>query len=98
MNKTEYLLTCITEEGGEISQAAAKCLRFGMFDTHPKNDNVPNVNLLVNEINDMLGVAELLKESGFTVFGKIGDREAIDAKKEKVIRWMDYSRELGLVE
>lgn len=92
MNKIEYLLTCAAEEGGEISQAAAKCARFGLDDTHPKNENVPNIKLFIKEVNDLLGVVELLQECEIPELLELGNRKDIEAKKEKVRHWMGYSR------
>ncbi len=95
MNKIEYLLTCAAEEGGEISQAAAKCARFGLYDKHPKNENAPNVELFIKEVNDLLGVVELLQECEIPELLELGNRKDIDAKKEKVKKWMGYSRMHG---
>jgi hypothetical protein len=89
MNITEHLLMCIAEESGEIAQIAGKAGRFGLADHHPKTDNVPNVDLLVAEINDLLAVAEMLGLEG------IGDRSAIDRKKARVLTFMHYARERG---
>ena len=98
MNKIEYLLTCAAEEGGEISQAAAKCARFGLYDRHPINDDIPNAALLIREINDLLGVVEAIEEMGHPSFCMIGDRKQIDEKKEKLKKWMNYSSGVGCLD
>lgn len=90
MNKTEYLLMCASEECGEIIQAIGKIGRFGEDDCHPEGGLLNNEHL-VKEVNDLLGVLELLEENGVSLRG-IGCRIDIDEKKSKVERWMKYSR------
>lgn len=96
MNKTEYLLMCASEECGEIIQAIGKIGRFGETAYHPEI-GIPNNKQLVKEVNDLLGVLELLKENGVSLRG-IGCRIDIDEKKSKVERWMKYSRKCGILE
>lgn len=52
MNKLEYLLGCLAEEGGEIVQAACKANRFGLYDKHPKRGDTTNEQDIVAEFND----------------------------------------------
>lgn len=94
MNIIEYLLVCVSEEGSEVSQAACKAARFGISDAHPDRDMLPNNEYLVREVNDLLGVLELLQEYGAPIQG-IGDRDAIEAKKVRVKKFMVYSQERG---
>ena len=94
MNKIEHLLMCVAEEAGEVAQAAGKSGRFGVTDSHPKRDMVPNNEYLVKEVNDLLAVLEMLIESGVPLHG-IGNREDIEAKKHKVLHFMEYARERG---
>ena len=93
MNKIEHLLLCVAEEGGEITQAAGKAGRFGLSDS-PPNGGLPNNEYLVREVNDLLGVLELLQEHGVPLPG-IGDREMIEAKKAKVTHFMTYATQRG---
>ena len=95
MDKIHYLLMCLMEECGEISQAAGKVGRFGIS-SKPPNGGLPNNEYLVLEINDFLGVLELLKEEGVDLSG-IGNREAIEMKKKKLLHFMELSKNLGIV-
>ncbi|KFZ25570.1 MAG: hypothetical protein KQ78_02236 [Candidatus Izimaplasma bacterium HR2] len=95
MNKTEYLLMCASEECGEIIQAIGKIGRFGGVNFHPKTD-ISNNEQLVLEVNDLLGILELLEENG-VLLGGIGCRGDIDEKKHKVEQWMEYSRDNGIL-
>lgn len=93
MNTIEHLLTCLGEEGGEVTNAACKALRFGL-DDEPPGGGLRNHEYIVKEVNDLLGVVELLQEHGVGLTG-IGSREDIDAKKAKVHKFMKYAIERG---
>ena len=93
MNITEHLLVCANEEGLEIGQAADKALRFGLHDGYPNTDRT-NINDFINEVNDLLGVLELMEENGIEL-PNLFDRKAIDNKKIKVKKFMDVAITLG---
>jgi len=96
MNIVEHLLVCANEEGLEIGQAADKALRFGLEDMHPKTGTT-TLSSLVAEINDLLGVIELMQDHGVKLEG-LFDRLAIEKKKAKVLIWMEYSRKAGTLQ
>ncbi len=94
MNKTNHLLFTIAEEAGEVAQLAGKCGRFGLEDSHPKTGDVPNLTLLIGEINDLLGAVEMLVEGlPYAPMSYVGDREQINAKKLRIVEYMEYARE-----
>lgn len=93
MYKIEYLLACIAEEGSEVSQIACKALRFGLND-HAPNSDMSNGELIVKELNDLLAVVEMLKDEGYPL-PMVGDRDDIQQKKDKVERFMEYSKRSG---
>lgn len=82
MNLLEHLLTCTAEEGGEVSQAAHKALRFGLDDINPKTQRT-NLQDIVSEFNDLIGALELLQEEGVNLQG-LYDRQAIESKKARI--------------
>lgn len=95
MDATNHLLVCFGEEGSEIAQDTCKCLRFGLEDRNVLNPDGPtNRERLVNELNDLMGVAELLVENGILPRDWY-DRTKIDKKKAKVIEFMNYARKVG---
>lgn len=94
MNAIEYLLTCLAEEAGEVVQAACKAGRFGVTDAHPDRNLLPNNEYIVRELNDQLAVVEMLRDAGVPLPG-IGDRAAINAKKQRVLEYMEYSVKRG---
>lgn len=95
MTKTEYLFLCLAEEGGELTQAAGKAGRFGATD-RPPGGGLRNDDHVVHEINDVLAVVELLEEQGVDLAG-VGDRQAIEQKKAKVLRFMHFSERRGVL-
>lgn len=97
MNKTEYLLTKLMEECGEVVRIASKYQRFGR-DSYNPNDNDPETNetSLINELGDLIAVMELLVENDI-IYGN-PDGLYIDAKKQITLQFMERSRQLGLLE
>lgn len=91
MNTTEHLLVCLGEEGSEVAQTTSKILRFGIDDVNVLNPTGPNNReRLILELNDLMAVADLL----ITLDVLPADWESPDlqkAKKEKVLKFMDYA-------
>lgn len=95
MNETEHLLTCLGEEGCEIAQDVAKALRFGLEDRNVLNPTGPtNRERLVVELNDLMGVLEMLEERGI-IPTPWYSRKLILEKKAKVAKFMEYARGTG---
>lgn len=82
MTLVDYLLVCLMEECGELSQRAGKAIRFGVEEVQP-GQPLTNARRLVDEANDVLAILELLKERGMPLPG-LGDVAAIEAKKARV--------------
>lgn len=82
---TNHLLACIAEEAGEITQAACKGLRFGLDRVEPST-NSSNFAKLITEANDLIAVIEMFVSYDVGV-EFIPDREAIEAKKLKVMKY-----------
>ena len=94
MTRDEHLFACLAEECGEIIQIVGKILRFGASDHHPKRSDIPNIELLNDEFNDLLGIISLLKDSGYSLFE---DSHKIIKKYNKVLKYMEYSKSLGKI-
>ncbi len=95
MNKIEYLLVCLNEECVEIAKDATKALRFGLNDRNElAPDSKTNAERLMSEVNDLLGVMNMLVEE--CVIPPYWQNEAEQGKKiEKVNKFMKYSRDCG---
>ena len=91
MNRGEHLLTILSEECAEVTQAATKAMRFGM---HEQRDlPTSNYDRLNEEINDLYAVIEMV-EHAFDI-GLERNGEMINAKQEKVEKYLKYSEECG---
>lgn len=93
MNTIEYLLSCLAEECAEVGQRCSKAQRFGLDEVYPYT-GLTNEEAICLEFNDILATIELLQFYGISL-KDIGNRKAITTKKEKVIKYMKYSKELG---
>ena len=70
-------------------------LRFGQDDINPERD-LTAVQVLVAELNDLQGVIELLQER--IELPGLNDREAIEVKKAKVHKYMNYAYSHGTLQ
>jgi len=90
MTTEEHLLVCLAEECAEVIHEIGKILRFGMNDNHPSEKNIiKNEQRLNNEINDVMGVVEMLQEEGVKIDI---DEDRVAAKKQKILKYMAYAR------
>lgn len=109
MNDKEHLLVCAAEEGieiadeaarvaSELSKVACKGLRFGLDDRNVLDPTGPtNRERLIDEMNDLMGVADLMVEAGILPAYWM-DRAKIEAKKAKVRKFMKYAEGAGALE
>ena len=89
MNKTEHLLTVLTEECSEATQRACKAARFGLTEIQP-GQREDNKRRLEREYAEVVAVAELL--------GLRARKKDKAAKVKKLKKYMDLSRKLGTLE
>lgn len=94
MNRLQLLLGKLAEEGSEITQIALKTQQFGLHERHPQLDE-DNRQRIHAELNDLLGIVEMLNEE--VAFGFQRDETAIARKREKVNHYARYSENLGMV-
>lgn len=103
MNEAEHKMVVGAEEAGEVAVAAmavakalSKMMRFGTGDTNPER-GVTAAQVLVAELNDLEAAVEMLAEAGVPLVG-LHDRGAIDAKKAKVEKYMEYAEAAGALQ
>lgn len=94
MTESEHLLMCLAEEAGEIVQACAKALRFGLDDGYP-GTNRTNAWDISNESTDLMAVLEVLHEHGDLEWLLPDCAKRMEAKKAKVREFMEYARKRG---
>lgn len=96
MDITNYLLVCLMEESAEIAQAAAKSIRFGLDDSHPERVGETNEDDLLEELYQCITVVEMLQENKNLKTLTNEEIQCIkNKKKEKMIKYMSYSKEKG---
>lgn len=96
MNKQQYCLAKIAEECNEISVEALKICQFGALSYSPNDpDKVFNIVRFRNEMNDLLGALKFMEETCGIEF--IPNEHAIQAKVEKMRKYLKISQELGYV-
>jgi len=95
MTYEQFLLCKLAEECTEIAQDALKTQQFGFDSFHPET-KMTNTEYLANELNDLFAILEMLSDSGYFSFEP--DKNAIEAKKQKVLHYLEVSKELGKVD
>jgi len=96
MTETEHILTCLSEECGEVIQAASKALRFGLNNKNPKT-GVINKDHLIAEITDVVAVINILVERGILDDDKIMNENALEAKAKKLNNYLIYAKDVGAI-
>jgi len=89
VNSEQHLLVILGEECAETAHRVSKAIRFGMDDIDP-NQHETAKRILEREYAEIIAVAEML--------GLKARDEDKAAKKERVKKYMDYSREVGTLE
>lgn len=95
MKLVQYYLAKLAEEGAEVAQIALKTQQFGPHEAMPGQplNNFQHCHL---ELDDLWAMVEELNAR--YDFGYVPDRDRIEAKKAKVLKYLNYSQHLGLVE
>lgn len=94
MSYQQFLLMKLSEEASEISQIALKTMQFGM-EEQCTGLLLNNKERIHEELNDLYGIIDMLNTS-FN-FNYEVDKEAVKNKKIKVLKYLEYSKNLGMV-
>lgn len=99
MNTTEHVTSCLGEEAAEVAseivKLTSKCNRFGLDDRNVLDPTGPtNLDRLIDELNDLLGVTQLLVDNGILP-PMWQDPAKQEAKKSKVLKFLDYAKGVG---
>lgn len=92
MNRSEHLLTCLSEECAKVQKAVAKAQRFGLSNYHPEKA-ITNAQEIAKECCDVIAIIEMLEEEG--IIEKSGTLQAIEGKKIRVNAYMAVAKECG---
>ena len=94
MTEEQYLLLVLEEECVELAKVCSKAIRFGLEHKNPDLKK-KNTNLLLEEYCDLLAAMKMLQTGGILPIMPAQEFvNRIEAKEQKVLRMMKYSREL----
>lgn len=94
MDRLQYLLIKLSEESTEVSKIALKTAQFGMDEKHPELSQT-NKERIHSELNDLNAVVKLLNME-FDFNYEI-DQQKVLEKFDKIDKYYNYSKQLGLV-
>ena len=95
MNLEQFYLLKLAEECSEVAQRALKQMQFGKNEIQ-KDQALTNSMRLRAELNDLLSVIKILEEMSEIPHAHDLD-EYIKMKRAKLEKYLEYSRDLGLV-
>jgi hypothetical protein len=95
INKSLYLLILIIEECAEVIQEVCKAIRFGLDEVRPSQEltNGQRINYEINDLACVIDLAAKEKIINQTIYFDMRAR-----KEEKVRKYMNYSRDIGVLE
>lgn len=88
LTRKEMLFLLVSEECGEISQAASKCIRFTAEHSHYETSNLERLNV---ELGDLFSVLHLLEKELSYKF----DPTFNEAKLHRIEEYMKISTQMG---
>jgi hypothetical protein len=101
MNRQEHLLAIAEEECAEVAQRCSKALRFGL-DEVQEGQPLNNRARIIYELTDLLATLEILGVvrfvdafDGSVAVAIDAGYAAIDAKRAKIEKFLDYSASVG---
>ena len=96
MNKSEHLLSCLSEECNEVAHRVSKALRFGLNEIQP-GQPLTNSERIIEEAQDMIAVLKMLQIIGVLPLIDMLSPERLKQKIEKLLKYMDYAKQCGVL-
>jgi|SRR6185437_603090 len=107
MKTDEYLFSKLVEECCELGQRAIKAQIFGPreiqdaareADLKQQAQPLDNLQRLYGEFCDVLGIMSMLNEIHHFMDDDDDIHRRINIKKERVLKYMEYSRSIGILQ
>lgn len=95
MNRSEHLLSCLSEECAEVAQRVSKALRFGLDEVQP-GQPLRNSDRIEEELRDLFAVAHILASEG-VIGWCLPEAAEVSMKMAKIEKFMAISREQGVL-
>lgn len=96
MNLEQLLLIKLMEECAEVQQACSKALRFSLNEKCSET-TMTNAKYITEEVKDVLAVLKCLEAEGILPMPELSLEERIH-RRTRIYKYMDYTRELGILE
>ena len=96
MTRIDLLLVQLSEECAEVAVEVSKALRFGPSEVQ-KWQPLSNAERVARELSDLFAIVVMLQGDG-VLPRNLADMDVLEAKKAKVERWMEFSKECGRLE
>lgn len=96
MNLKELLLVKLMEECAEVQQICSKTLRFGTEESH-NCESGTNIARLEGELLDVLAVIQSLYLLNVIQLPEYSSPD-MPARLARIAKYMEYSKELGILE
>lgn len=97
LNEEQYLQICCAEEAAEVAHRISKILRFGLNEVQPGQDKT-NRTRLEDELVDFTAIVHLMGMKGIVNMRHPDLQKSFEAKIDKVRKYMQYSRDRGILE
>jgi NTP pyrophosphatase (non-canonical NTP hydrolase) len=99
MTYRQFLLVKLAEECAEVAHAALKQAQLGKDSTNFGKLPETNEEHLMSEFADVQAVFHILQEAGEVRFYEEHRlAEMVNIKRERIEKWLQHSRNIGLVE
>jgi len=97
MDRIEHILSCVAEEGTEVSQRACKALRFGLREVQPGQElPLDNWQRMVAEFHDLYGALIMLAEDSGRDRSELAPTATIvAAKRARIEKYMELAIQSG---
>lgn len=95
MTREQYLFKCLAEECAEVIQRISKAERFTFGEVQPGTNEGDNRERIAQEIDDFIAVRSMLMDEGFL---RTLDTGKCRLKREKVLKYFEYSKERGVIQ
>lgn len=97
MTEQDVLILQVGEEAAEITQQVSKYLRFGKDHIWDGQVGTP-AERIMGEVLDLLTLVRMCQERRFLPTHSMTELQGIEAKRQRVLAYLELSKQLGRVQ